>query len=80
MTPDGVIRVPMYRFRPPPTVDAYALTPEGEEALDASLLWDGELTDVDPTVAIPRSVAARATGLARESRSRQITGDPPSLL
>jgi hypothetical protein len=58
MTPDGVIRVPVYRFRPPPTVDSYALTPEGEEALDASLLWDGEPTDVDPTVAMPSPVPA----------------------
>lgn len=59
----------------------WALTPGGKEALDAAeRMRDGEPADGEPTMAIPRAGASRATGLARQRKSTPIDGDPPASL
>ena len=80
MIPDEEARVIVL-----PREQGWALTPEGEAALDASLRQtEGEPTVVAHVVSvreeIPRAVAAKATELARERRTTQIAGDPATLL
>jgi hypothetical protein len=60
----------------------WALTPEGEFALDQAIqvrgiiraFTGGEPTEAEPTMRIPRDVCQRATELARERRTRQQLG------
>ena len=55
---DHVISVPLIPVIR--SVPGYCLTPEGEDALDASLLWDDEMTDSEQATAAPCSAAYRA--------------------
>ncbi len=71
MTPDEEVRVRVITL--PRTVIGYWLTPEGDEALDASLR-------AEPTVPIQRAVADEAMELARQRRSAEIPAPRRPLL
>lgn len=71
ITPDEEVRVIVLPL--PREEWGWALTPDGEAALDASL-------SASTTQAIPRRVADEARELARQRKDQEITGDPPASL